>query len=146
MEGRLLLFQGRKDCGESWYTQYDLEKNYANKDEQLKEVVGSSMIWGSQYDAVMNWLLTSETEKSKVTSPINEHEKTTTGGTPEDVMNNIFDLGGNYNEWTLERYNQFGRQLRAIQLYDESLPSSRFMGDSLTTTGCGIGRLTLYIK
>lgn len=146
MEVLLLLFQGRKDCGKSWYTQYDLEKNYANKDEQLKEVVGSSMIWGSQYDAVMNWLLTSETEKSKVTSPINEHEMTTTGGTPEDVMNNIFDLGGNYGEWTLERKDKYSRYVRAVRLYDTNYPACKFDGDTLTTTSCAIGRITLYVK
>ena len=63
------------------------------------------MIWGSQYDAILNFALIGK-DKSKVTETTNAihgtDNATNTGITKSDRINNIYDLGGNLREWTLE--------------------------------------------
>ena len=124
----------------NWYTMYKnskeigkevLKNGVIEKDENSS--VTSSMIWGCQWDAVMNWMknvtnptITSATKYfikdssgmgwySGVTgSDGNSNSEHKTGVNlindqyPEVVLNrvkNIYDLAGNMGEWTLEVYN-----------------------------------------
>ena len=70
------------------------------------------MIWGSQYDAMLNFALTGN-DKSKVTSTeygIYTEPVLKTGLTrTSDKINNIYDLGGNLYEWTSEACYTNGR-------------------------------------
>ena len=98
------------DQSKTWYGLYSLAKTYTNN----KNSVTSQMIWGSQYDAMLNFALTGN-DKSKVTSTEYGNYSNTllkTGLTrTSDKINNIYDLGGNLWEWTSEacytRYRAF---------------------------------------
>ena len=69
------------------------------------------MIWGSQYDQMMIWMQKNDID---VTINIGENRNLgttdangnrvvgTTGTTPTDKINNVYDLYGNGWEWTLE--------------------------------------------
>ena len=122
---------------------YDKEKKYAS--EAGISSVGSSMIWGSQWDAILNWILKGS-NASKVDSPSTKHA-TTTGSTEVDVMNKIYDLGNNLWEWTLEAYfNQYRVSRGGNHNYDDP-PSHRYYSTGPYATYETYGsRLTLYIK
>ena len=97
----------------TWYGLYQKQKEYAteiNKNYQTK--VKSGMIYGSMYDAVMNWALSDESEKVKVTASSTQHSLQATGLAKEDVIKNIYDLGNNLLEWTAEAYNTGYRVFR----------------------------------
>ena len=113
------------DQSKTWYGLYSLAKTYTNN----KNSVTSQMIWGSQYDAMLNFALTGN-DKSKVTSK--EYGNYTgsllkTGLTrTSDKINNIYDLGGNLEEWTSEAYkNDFDGRARRGGFYDNSYPATR---------------------
>ena len=93
------------DSGNMWYGMYKKQKDYASSNANLSSVK-SSMIWGSQYDAMLNWAL-GGTDKGKVTATTNgNHDGSVanTGATTTDKINNIYDLEGNVYEWTLEAW------------------------------------------
>ena len=97
----------------TWYGLYEKAKTYTIEENS----VISSMIWGSQYDAMLNWVK-SGTDATKVTTvDIGGNYSgtvTTTGNNlySNDSLNNIRDLGGNLFEWTLEAYQNHGRVTR----------------------------------
>lgn len=64
--------------------------------------VTSSMIWGSQWDAILNWMLKDEKTASFVTAQAGNHTGSIakTGNYPDDLAKNIFDLSSNVAEWT----------------------------------------------
>ena len=80
-----------------WYGLYKKSKEYAPEKEQ-KSVV-SSMIWGSQYDAMMNWM---QANNVKVNQKVTGNQNTTTGTNENDKLKNIYDLYGCHYEWTSE--------------------------------------------
>ena len=91
--------------GNTWYGMYKKQKEYASSNTNLSSVK-SSMIWGCQYDAMLNWALTGN-DKAKVTATGNAPHSGLSGtyqpGTQSnDKINNIYDLEGNVREWTLE--------------------------------------------
>ena len=118
-----------------WYGLYKMAKTYTTSSVQ------SSMIWGSQYDAMMNFALTGE-DKLKVTATnnVNHSGSRTKTGTYEgsDVINNIYDLDVNKLEWTLEVHNGNTRTRRD----NGSRVTGAKPGD-YTSDEC---RTTLYIK
>ena len=112
------------DQSKTWYGLYSLAKTYTNN----KNSVTSQMIWGSQYDAMLNFALTGN-DKSKVTSTEYGNYSGTelkTGLTrTSDKINNIYDLGGNLTEWTSEAYLTNDRAIRG-GLYNIAFsPASR---------------------
>ena len=129
--------------GNTWWGLYEKQKNYASSNG-INSVVGSTMIWGSQYDAILNWVLTGK-DASKVTASSIQHPKTKTGITEDDVMNNIYDLGNNLCEWSLEADGTEKRVGRGAD-YEFNVPPSNRWGNSPTTSlGQGGSRVTLYI-
>ena len=93
------------DSANTWYGLYQFEKEYSSKNS-LTDVVGSSMIWGSQYDQMMIWM---QGNGIDVTESIGKNRNLgedgavgTTGTTSTDKINNIYDLYGNGYEYTLE--------------------------------------------
>ena len=112
------------DQSKTWYGLYSLAKTYTNN----KNSVTSQMIWGSQYDAMLNFALTGN-DKSKVESTEYGNYSGTelkTGLTrTSDKINNIYDLGGNLTEWTSEAYLTNDRAIRG-GLYNIAFsPASR---------------------
>ena len=109
------------------------------------------MIWGSQYDAILNWAKNG-TDKDKITNTSfgnNSSGSVTTAGNSNylnDSINNIRDLGGNLREWTLEAYNN-GRRVSHGGYYADSTSPSYRVDLSPSDIFANVGsRLTLYIK
>ena len=142
-----------------WYGLYNKAKTYAPENASQKVV--SSMIWGSQYDAIMNWMksnninVTSTTPTDLSIGTTSKNTTRVTGGAnngqtvSKDKLSNIYDLLGNSLEWTQEAYNtDFNNRVYRGGYYDiSSAPSRRYGSDFPTRTNsvCG-SRLTLYIK
>ena len=131
----------------SWYGLYSKQKEYTGKNGS----VGSSMIWGSQYDAMINWAK-SGADKDKITNTSLGNNSsggvTTTGNSnySNDSINNIRDLGGNLFECTLEAYSTYLRVSRGGYFSNTYSPSCRGnSGPSSTYSSYG-SRFTLYIK
>ena len=89
-----------------WYGLYAKQKEYATvMNSSYQTNIKSAMIYGSMYDAIMNWALsgTDKTEVSKVTAnSTKRNSKQATGTLETDKIKNIYDLGNNLREWTAE--------------------------------------------
>lgn len=126
-----------------WYGLYTKSKTYLS----TKSSVQSTMIWGSQYDAMLRWMANgndSIVNNSNIENINNTDRKT--GNNSSDLLNNIFDLYGNSWEWTLsanesdKRVNRGGNYLfggSASDCYANGYPTYNmdFFGS----------RITLYI-
>ena len=127
-----------------WYGLYAYGKTYSNTQNSVK----SSMIWGSQYDAMLNYALTGS-DKARVTAKTygnHNGNALDTGSTEGDKILNIFDLEGNHREWTLEADNVSGRVGRGGDPDDSVSPSDRIYNVPSSPNANASGRLTLYVK
>ena len=110
--------------------------------------VTSTMIWGSQYDAMMNFMKRRGEEnaiKSTSNSSI-QNNSYVTGQKETDVIKNVFDLYACHREWTLEAYSNNIRVYRG-GISDVSVsPSYRNIYFPTFTYSNSSSRLTLYIK
>ena len=95
------------DSNNRWYGLYAYGKTYTNSYDSVE----SSMVWGSQYDAMMRWMQDNDVD---VTGNIgdNRNTGTTTGTSETDIIKNIYDLYGCHYEWTLEANYAYSRVLR----------------------------------
>lgn len=137
---------GDSSSGNRWYEMYKKEKEYANKN--AINGVTSSMVWGSQYDAMLNWALTGN-DKDKVTATGNGNASSNvvnTGKTTNDKINNIYDLEGNVREWSLEANNTNYRVARGGCFNETGSPSSRTDCDPSTLLTNVGSRIVLYIN
>ena len=131
----------------SWYGLYSKQKEYTGKNGS----VGSSMIWGSQYDAMLNWAKKGD-DKDKITNTSlgnnSSGSVTTTGNSnySNDSINNIRDLGGNLREWTLEASDTVNRVFRGGDCINTDSPSCRYGYNPHLPGSYNGSRLTLYIK
>ena len=130
---------------ESWYGLYKKIKTFTTSSDK----VVSSMIWGSQYDAMMNWMAKTGKEVGKE-DDTKRNNTTITGKTEEgkkpDIINNIYDLYGCHLEWTLEAENTVYRTYRG-GFYNRSYsPAHRHDGAPYVTRSYNSSRATLYIE
>ena len=100
-----------------WYGLYNRAKTYAPENASQKVV--SSMIWGSQWDATMRWMYNSgNEEKKKYTydsrgkGNYSSDSPIATGSIEAYAVNNIYDMAGNVNDWTIEAYGTILRDGR----------------------------------
>ena len=95
----------KADSANKWYGLYAKQNSYASENGVSSSVV-SNMIWGSQYDAIMNWIANGDNTKIKDNSGTNKNSDGArrTGSKATDKINNIFDLYGLRREWTMEAY------------------------------------------
>ena len=137
--------------GVNWYTLY---KNCTTLAAGTK--VKTRMIWGLQWDATCNWLASSGFSIKDSSTWGNYNDNTATGhGNKQNTgyseswkANNIYDLAGNYFEYTQEAYDTFHRASRGGDYsYDgSSLPASYRSDDIPANTYSGYGsRPTLYL-
>ncbi len=126
----------------TWYIMYKNSKEIAKgalteeeKAQKTQSSVTSSMIWGCQWDAVMNWFLSSKVTETKTYVKDSEGMgwyNTTKHNTGEPVdgnkneVNKIWDMAGNVWEWTMESNNTYGRVYRGGSYGDSgsSYPAS----------------------
>ena len=91
--------------GNRWYGLYAYGKTYTN----TANSVVSSMVWGSQYDAMMRWMQSNGENVTSSTVPnggTGNTNQTTTGFEGDtDIIRNVYDLYGGRYEWTLESYS-----------------------------------------
>ena len=96
----------------------------------------STLIYGVQWDAIMTWIdpayktgtcntSTSFVANSTGKGYYNQSSPTTTGSSEDYSVKNIYDLGGNVYEWTMEAYDTISRVYRRRQL-----PPYRFLRSS----------------
>ena len=139
-----------------WYGLYNRAKTYAPENASQKVV--SSMIWGSQYDAMLKWMKGNKinvTSSSPTDLSIGNTSRNTTrvtGGAnngqtvSKDKLSNIYDLLGNSLEWTQETNNTYYRVIRGGYYSGSYAPSSRTDNYPASTFSSYGSRLTLYIK
>ena len=146
-----------------WYGLYNRAKTYApekNSDntENASQKVVSSMIWGSQYDAMLKWMKGNKinvTSSSPTDLSIGTTSKNTTrvtGGAnngqtvSKDKLSNIYDLLGNSSEWTQEASNTGYRVNRGGICSNSFAPYYRDSYSPADINSYRGSRLTLYIK
>ncbi len=139
-----------------WYGLYNKAKTYAPENASQKVV--SSMIWGSQYDAMLKWMKGNKinvTSSSPTDLSIGTTSKNTTrvtGGAnngqtvSKDKLSNIYDLLGNSLEWTQEANNTSYRVIRGGYYNSSIAPSYRSYDCPTDTLSNDGSRFTLYIK
>lgn len=142
---------------QTWYKHYLYQDSnrYSNNPYYNSSSVVSSMIWNSQWNATMNWILQGKDGENITNETLGNHSSSVnnTGTTPDDIMNNILDLGGNVAEWNLSGYSTWTRGVRggswivtagtervdgpATTIYNKAPDyKEKFLGS----------RMTLYIK
>ena len=133
------------DSANMWYGLYAKQNSYATENE-VSSSVKSTMIWGSQYDAIMNWFGDSVATTAGGTN-INQDTARRTGSKSTDKINNIFDLYGLRFEWTREVIDTYARAPRGGHYLNISSPSYRYRnGDPNKTNDYFGSRPTLYIQ
>ena len=132
-----------------WYGLYKKCSEYTVPQINNSSVT-SSMIWGSQYDAMMNWIQDNGIDvkaKEDGTNTIrNSDSSRRTGAQAKDFLNNIYDLFGCHYEWTLEANSYHSRVYRGSGSADSNSPSCRNGLSPTNTDSLTSSRLTLYIK
>ena len=136
----------------TWYGLYKKCLEYVVPEINNSSVT-SSMIWGSQYDVMMNWMQDNDINVKAEQDGTNtiKNSNSLTGGEDKDFLNNIYDLFGCHYEWTLEAsyYSVFSSRVsRGGQSGFISSPSARngYGGPSDPNAYSASSRLTLYIK
>ena len=126
----------------SWYGLYKKIKTFTKDNDK----VVSSMIWGSQYDAMMNWMANVGKTVGTVDNT-KRNSETVTGKNSNDVVNNVYDLYGCHCEWTLEASESIYRVIRGGNSGDSNSPARRsYVSDPINTNSDLSSRATLYIK
>lgn len=98
-----------------WYDLYKECKKYNTGD--LKSV----MIWGCQYDQIINFI---GEESQKFHKNLIPQTFVLSGNHEYDIMNNIYDLESNYQEWTAETWSNAARVRRGDDGSINYLPAS----------------------
>ena len=129
---------------QNWYNLYKIQRQYANNSEDIS----SSMIWGSQWDAILNWALRGDNQNKVTAENIGNYgtSVSSTGNTANDKINNIFDLSGNVREWTLAAS---GADSRVVRGGGSNSKGSASKIDKAQPSGANasIGsRMILYLK
>ena len=131
-----------------WYGYYKIQKAFA-KDTGKQDSVISSMIWGSQYDAMMNWMARNKIPVGDSTITANNGNKynhRVTGSQSTDILNNVYDLLGNSFEWTLEAVQNNHRVRRGPYYASGGTPAGRWVGGITGTSDIFCSRATLYMQ
>ena len=149
----VLIKAGKSDINSVyWYKAYQMQKNYASENT----VIGSSMIWGCQWDAVMKFVNGKEdgaqntfnVKIARTTEGSTRHtgSRAATGNNINDKVQNIYDLEGNVREWTMEAVDTSDRVYRGGNYSNSNFAAVRsnyYPADSSSSIG---SRIAIYIK
>lgn len=135
------------------YRYLDSNRNSSNPYYNNNQYV-SSMIWNSQWNAMLNWILTGPDAKYVSDKSIGNLSSTIspTGATATDCINNIFDLTGNVAEWTQTGHSTWTRAYRGSGInvkndkYKEGSASNIWYYQSSASSSFLGTRMALYIK
>ena len=139
----VVVQKGNNNLGrQTWYNMYKRCKNLKGKNTNVE----TGMIWGSQFDRTLMWLIetgskTKEeiaddstswgnyynatfeyTDSSGSIATKNENSESIipAGSTEYSKANNIYDLAGNVNDWTMEVYSYYYKVCRGGDFNDSS--------------------------
>ena len=145
-------------ASQTWYTMYKKCKTLKGSNNKVE----TGMIWGSQWDRTLMWLVESGNKtKEEICDSSNwgnyrnntesgAGNKRPTGYSESWKANNIYDLAGNVYERTMEASGANGRVRRGGDCYDHGASrQARYRdGDSPTYSFDSLGgcRAVLYIK
>ena len=133
-----------------WYKMYlTQDSNYQDNPYYGSDSVTSTMIWGTQYDTMLNFILEgSDKEKVKKRTGNHTGTRSTTGQFGNDIMNNIFDLSSNIREWTQEANSTSLRIGRGGYYYIEDTYTASERDSNYPTYNYNFygSRLSLYLK
>ncbi len=117
----VVVQKGNTDINyQNWYTMYKKCKTLKGSNNK----VGTGMIWGSQWDRTLMWLIESENKTKEeicdssdwgnYSNNIEEGagSRRATGYSETWKTANIYDLAGNVGEWTMEASSTNGRVYR----------------------------------
>ena len=128
-----------------WYGLYSAAKNYTNSSNSVQ----SHMICGAEYDAMLNYALEGN-DKGKINSTEygNYGIKPLKTGTTQtsDKINNIYDLGGNMEEWTTEAYGTSIRVGRGGNYFGNCPATDHSLSHPGKYISNYSSRVALYIK
>lgn len=130
-----------------WYGLYKKCEEFAPEDSSKAFV--SSMIWGSQYDAMLNWAQQDGIKVSELASSETNTEKNSTeitGSNSNDVIKNIYDIYGCHYDWTIEAGNSGRRVSRGGYYSGNEAPNNRKSAAPTWNTPTYSSRIMLYIK
>ena len=135
-----------------WYGLYARQRNFA--DDNGLTSVDSSMIWGCQYDAIINWMQNTGTDVTTAADSRSSIDGTArnadinrrTGVVANDKLNNIYDILGLRREWTMEASLEDGRVSSDGDYDDSNSPSSRFDCNPSVVKDFFGSRPALYIE
>ena len=125
-----------------WYGLYSKSKEYAKESDKKSTV--SSMLWGSQYDAMLNWMQENgeNVYQGNSSKTNNSYD---TGSEANDLIKNVFDLYGCNYEWTLEANHSYDRVNRGGSSGHGTAPSGRYRNYPTNSASSLSTRLTLYV-
>ena len=124
-----------------WYGLYKKIKTFTTDEDK----VVSSMIWGSQYDAMMNWMVKTGNSIA-IRDDLKTNPESVTGTNKNDIINNVYDLYGCHREWTLEASNSNSRVYRGGSFEANVFPAYRDSMSPISPSSSTSSRATLYIK
>ena len=139
-----------------WYGLYKIQKEYSSIESLKDSNIGSSMIWGSQYDAMINWANTGSDAKKLTENNNGKHKGNAevSGAYSNDRINNIYDLESNLFEWSLEGMDNYYRVARGSAISrgegdergEATSPIHRNGFETTYNFGDDGSRMTLYLK
>lgn len=121
-----------------WYGLYARQKKFGTDAKtlvtNLDSNIKSGMIWGSQYDAMLNWMIARGTNvtSSSRSDGTSKNTSRITGATKNgdvtfnDKIKNIYDILGNSCEWTAEANAGGYRIYRGGKVDNNYAPKDRY--------------------
>lgn len=132
----------------NWYKMYlSQDSNYEDNPYYGSSSVRSQMIWGSEWDAALNYILEgTDSEKVYAVTGNRTGAKAATAKFGSDIMNNIFDLSSNVVEWSAEGGGANSRVFRGGNSYNSDPAYNRYNNGPTYTNHIFGSRLTLLIR
>ena len=136
----------------TWYNMYYNQDSTRNSNNAYysNTNVTTSMIWGAQYEAMLNWVLAGN-EKSKLQATTygnKSNMQKPTGSYENDKINNIYDLISNVSEFTQTGNGVLTRIAKGNTFEKgQNRNITEYIYPNLLSQGLGYGsRMAMYIN